>query len=71
MKTLHPPLNHRVLSLAQVAGLKSVSETALSPSEERFACMLIEQCAELFNRVFTDEQYQRRIDRTIIKHFTE
>lgn len=36
---------------------------------ERFADMIITECAGLFPLTFTDEQYQRRIDKTIQKHF--
>ena len=34
-----------------------------------FARLIVEECAELFPMQFTDEQYQRRIDKTIKKHF--
>ena len=36
---------------------------------ERFAKLIVEECASLFPLTFTDEQYQRRIDKTILKHF--
>jgi hypothetical protein len=36
---------------------------------EKFAKMIICECADLFPMTFTDEQYQRRIDKTIRKHF--
>lgn len=36
---------------------------------EKFATSIIKECAELFPLTFTDEQYQRRIDKTIKKHF--
>lgn len=36
---------------------------------EKFAELIIRECASLFPLQFTDEQYQRRIDRTIMKHF--
>ena len=36
---------------------------------QKFAELIVEECASLFPRTFTDEQYQRRIDRTIRKHF--
>lgn len=36
---------------------------------ERFAQLIIQECANLFPLTFTDEQYQRRIDKTIRKHF--
>jgi hypothetical protein len=38
-------------------------------SKEKFAELIIEECASLFPMTFTDEQYQRRIDKTIRKHF--
>jgi len=31
--------------------------------------LIVKECADLFNRTHTDEQYQRRIDKTIRKHF--
>jgi len=36
---------------------------------EKFAELIINECAGLFPLTFTDEQYQRRIDKTIKKHF--
>jgi hypothetical protein len=36
---------------------------------EKFAKLLIEECASLFYLTHTDEQYPRRIDKTIRKHF--
>lgn len=36
---------------------------------EKFAELIIDECASLFPRTFTDEQYQRRIDKTIKQHF--
>ena len=37
--------------------------------ESKFAELIIQECANLFPLTFTDEQYQRRIDKTIRKHF--
>ena len=37
--------------------------------ESKFAELIIQECAGLFPMAFTDEQYQRRIDKTILKHF--
>ena len=34
-----------------------------------FAELIVRECADLFPKTFTDEQYQRRIDKTIKKHF--
>jgi hypothetical protein len=36
---------------------------------EKFAQLIVRECASLFPQTFTDEQYQRRIDKTIKKHF--
>lgn len=36
---------------------------------DKFAELIVEECAGLFPLTFTDEQYQRRIDKTIRKHF--
>lgn len=36
---------------------------------KKFAELIIKECASLFPLTFTDEQYQRRIDKTILKHF--
>jgi hypothetical protein len=35
----------------------------------KFAELVIKECAGLFPLTFTDEKYQRRIDKTIMKHF--
>jgi hypothetical protein len=37
--------------------------------ESKFAELIIQECADLFPLTFTDEHYQRRIDKTIRKHF--
>lgn len=37
--------------------------------ETKFAELIVRECASLFPLTFTDEQYQRRIDKTILKHF--
>ena len=36
---------------------------------EKFAELIVRDCASLFPQQFTDEQYKRRIDKTIRKHF--
>ena len=36
---------------------------------EKFAELIVRECADQFKLVHTDEQYQRRIDKTILKHF--
>jgi hypothetical protein len=39
------------------------------PECHKFAELIVNECANLFPLTFTDEQYQRRIDKTIRKHF--
>ena len=34
-----------------------------------YAQLIVRECADLFKLAHTDEQYQRRIDKTILKHF--
>jgi hypothetical protein len=36
---------------------------------EKFAELIVKECADQFKLVYTDEQYHRRIDKTILKHF--
>lgn len=36
---------------------------------ERFAEVIVRECADQFKLMHTDEQYARRIDKTILKHF--
>lgn len=36
---------------------------------KKFAELIVRECADQFRLVYTDEQYQRRIDKTILKHF--
>ena len=36
---------------------------------QKFAELIIQECAGLFSLTYTDEKYQRRIDKTIKKHF--
>jgi hypothetical protein len=37
--------------------------------ESKFAELIVRECANQFKLVYTDEKYQRRIDKTILKHF--
>jgi hypothetical protein len=36
---------------------------------EKYGQLIVQECAELFKLTYTDEQYARRIDKTILKHF--
>lgn len=59
-------MNERILELArQVWPDPSTSHV----NHEKFAQLIILECASLFPQTFTDEQYQRRIDKSIKKHF--
>lgn len=49
--------------------LRESAERWNHPDAEKFARLIIEECADLFPHTFTDEHYQRRIDKTIKKHF--
>jgi hypothetical protein len=40
-------MNERFLELAKQAGLKFPSETALSPMEEKFAELIVRECARI------------------------
>lgn len=62
-------MNERVAELMRSRGLhKNISEDC-QHRMEMLADLIIEECANLFSLTFTDEQYQRRIDKTIRKHF--
>jgi hypothetical protein len=61
-------MNKRIEELALQAG-GSHFPTVGGKNLEKFAELIIHECASLFPLTFTDEQYQRRIDKTIRKHF--
>ena len=61
-------MNDRIKELLSQAGVHD----EVMPKDtvhEKFAELIIKECADLFKLTFTDEQYQRRIDKTIYKHF--
>jgi len=60
-------MNERIRQLAEQAETKEVGYYFFD--REKFAKLLIEECASLFYLTHTDEQYPRRIDKTIRKHF--
>lgn len=64
-------MNERIQELAEQAALLGPSSRIGNAHEatEKFAELIIKECAGLFKLTFTDEQYQRRIDKTIYKHF--
>jgi hypothetical protein len=72
-------MNELILNLAVQAGytIKPIYngsddyQTAhyKDPKLEKFAHLIVQECANLFPLQHTDEQYSRRIDKTILKHF--
>jgi hypothetical protein len=58
-------MNERIKELAEQARNNEYGEF----DKEKFAELIVSECASLFPLTFTDEQYQRRIDKTIKKHF--
>jgi hypothetical protein len=67
-------MNNRFKELLDQADIKLPDDSAYNGhiyknSLEKFAESIVKECAELFPLTFTDEQYQRRIDKTIKKHF--
>lgn len=61
-------MNPKIKELALQAGGSHYPEVG-GETLEKFAELVVRECAELFPMTFTDEQYQRRIDKTILKHF--
>jgi hypothetical protein len=69
-------MNERIRELYEQARLQAKSIDAdIDPKgwmdlyHQKFAELIVKECAGLFPLTFTDEQYQRRIDKTIRKHF--
>jgi hypothetical protein len=60
-------MNERIRLLAEQAETKEIGYYFFD--REKFAELIVQECASLFPLTFTDEQYQRRIDKTIKKHF--
>ena len=64
-------MNEKIKDLMTEAGIsvEYVTNTKQIVILEKFAELVIKECTDLFPGTFTDEQYQRRIDKTIQKHF--
>ncbi len=65
-------MNELIEKLALESGIalgNNINEGSRRDLLNKFAELIINECAELFPLTFTDEQYQRRIDKTIRKHF--
>ena len=62
-------MNQKLKELMLAHGLhKHISEEC-QHRMEMMADIIVKECAEQFRLVHTDEQYPRRIDKTILKHF--
>ena len=67
-------MNERIKKLLEQADIKLPEDTEYNGHVyqnllEKFAVSIVKECADLFPMTFTDEHYQRRIDKTIKKHF--
>ena len=65
-------MNERIRELAEQAGYEKdmfgIGHWDM-PECQKFVELIVGECAAQFPGTFTDEQYQRRIDKTILKHF--
>ena len=59
-------MNQRFLELAKQAGLKFPSETALSPMEEKFAELLIRECAD---HITESAHIETLLGNKLLEHF--
>ena len=59
-------MNKRIRELMLEAGYAAPE---IATRGQLLAELIVEECADLFHLTFTDEQYQRRIDKTIKEHF--
>ncbi len=62
-------MNERIAELMRTKGLHKYISEDCQHRMEMLAELIVQECASLFELTFTDEQYQRRIDKTIRKHF--
>ena len=62
-------MNERIRELMQQAGTDTSGKWMGVDHAEKFAELIVRELADQFPKTFTDEQYQRRIDKTILKHF--
>ena len=63
-------MNERITELILEAGKTIPGDKNIDADFcKKFAELIVKECADQFKLVYTDEQYQRRIDKTILKHF--
>lgn len=57
------------MNLAELKLQAGIQDNPDQEGLDLFAELIVAECADLFPSTFTDEHYQRRIDKTIRKHF--
>ena len=63
-------MKERIRELAEQAGLEFGSYDRYGLfDEEKFAELIVRECAEMFEGVYTDQQRAERIDKRIKEHF--
>ena len=62
-------MNERIKQLANEAGLLVYNPNGVPTKLEKFAKLIIDECCDLFEGVYTDQQRPERIDRRIKQHF--
>ena len=62
-------MNERILELAREAGLLVHNPTGVPTKLEKFAEMIVAECAGIFEGVYTDQTRPERIDKRIKQHF--
>ena len=62
-------MNERILELAKTAGLKFPSETTLSPSEEKFAELIVRECINVIGESRESRQTAMYYRHRIAEHF--
>jgi hypothetical protein len=62
-------MNKRIQELAHEAGLPTYNPEGIPTKLEKFAELIVLECAEMFEGVYTDQHRQQRIDTRIKEHF--
>ena len=65
-------MSPRIEKLVEEAGIALGNNYADGSRRDllnKFAELIVQECATMFTLTHTDEQYPRRIDKTILKHF--
>lgn len=62
-------MNKRIQELAHEVGLPTYNPEGVPTKLEKFAELIVRECAEMFEGVYTDQQRPERIDIRIKQHF--